>query len=119
MVVKSKLATLGLKDVQEAENGVIAENKLRTGAEIGQPYDLVIADWNMPGGSGLKLLQHLRADAKTKKTRVIMMTGTADRETVQNAIASGVDAFIVKPVEMKILVEKLTAIGLQLTPQNE
>ena len=118
-VVKAKLAKLGLKDVQEAENGTIAENKLRTGAEIGQPFDLVIADWHMPGGSGLNLLRHLRADAKTKKTRVIMMTATAERETVQEAIASGVDAFIVKPVEIEILIEKLASLGFQVTPKDE
>lgn len=94
--------------VHEAENGTVAEAKLQTGLEIGKPYNLMILDWNMPGTTnGLKLLQYVRAHSQLRNIKIIVMTGTAAREVVEAAIKNGADDFVVKPLQSKLLAEKI------------
>lgn len=112
LVVRSMVSKLWPLLVHEAENGTVAEGKLKTALDIDQPYDVVIVDWNMPGSNGLKLLQTMRTKANFKSTVVIVMTATAAREVVEAAIKNGADDFIVKPIDGALLrqkIEKLTA----------
>lgn len=98
-IVIKILHKLGFKDVQEAENGTIAEAKLRNAADIDTPFDLVLLDWNMPSMNGSKLLQYVRANPKLKKIKIIVMTAASAKKTVEEAIRNGADEFVVKPVE--------------------
>lgn len=107
VVVRAILKSLGCKEIQEAEDGSIADGKIRTAVEIGAPFDLVIMDWNMPRTTGAKLLDSIRYAVKTRNTKLIVMTATADRETVEDAIAGGADDFLVKPVTLDAMKEKL------------
>ena len=107
MIVRQSLRKLGCKEIQEAEDGTIAEGKIRTAVEIGACFDLVILDWNMPRTTGAKLLEHLRTFSKTRNMKIIIMTATADRETVESAIQGGANDFLVKPVQIEALKEKI------------
>ncbi len=107
LITKSILQKLGLKSLQEAENGSIAAGKLETAHEIGKPYDIVFMDWNMPSSSGLKLLQIVQKDPKLRQTKIIVMTATSDPSVVEDAIENGASDFIVKPVTIEVVKEKL------------
>jgi two-component system chemotaxis response regulator CheY len=98
LVVRSMVFKLKPLLIHEAENGSVAEAKLKTGIEIGQPYTLVILDWNMPQTNGLKLLQQMRAHAQLKSIKVIVITATAER------------AVVVKPIDEKLLHHKIKAL---------
>jgi two-component system NtrC family response regulator len=72
-----------------------------------RPQDLIVADLNLPGSSGIDLLKKVRADYPD--TVVIIMTGFGTVETAVEAMKSGAYDFIVKPVhpaELKILVSR-------------
>lgn len=107
IVVRAALNRLGIHDVTEAENGSVAEGKMRTALEMGKHFDLAIVDWNMPMNNGLSLLRNIRSSAKLKSCRVIMMTATSEKKIVNEAIIEGVDDFIVKPVLLETLGEKI------------
>jgi two-component system NtrC family response regulator len=69
--------------------------------------DLIIADLNLPGSSGIDLLKKVRVDYPD--TVVIIITGYGTVETAVEAMKSGAYDFIVKPVhpaELKILVSR-------------
>ena len=63
-IVRNLLKELGFSNVHEAEDGVDALNKLRTGH-----FGLVISDWNMQPMTGLDLLKEVRADARDLSQR--------------------------------------------------
>ncbi|MBD0331371.1 MAG: response regulator [Chitinophagaceae bacterium] len=68
---------------------------------------LVLSDINMPGMSGLELLQHIRREFDAPPPRVMMITAYGDIENYQQAIRLGADDFFTKPLDFKLLKEKL------------
>jgi two-component system chemotaxis response regulator CheY len=57
--------------------------------------DVVCLDVVMPKAGGLEVLEQLRTELPD--TAVLMVSGTADRDTVQAAISGGAAGYIVKP----------------------
>lgn len=78
-----------------------------------QSYQLVLADWNLPDGSGLSLLQSIRQHDHS--TPLVMITGRSDRDSVLAARPLGINAYITKPFE----IPKITAYLDQLLPPAE
>ncbi len=107
IIARAALSKLGIKHITEAENGSIAESKLLTSAEMGKSFDLAIIDWNMPMNNGLTLLKHIRSNSKLKFCKVIIMTASSEKKIVEEAINNGVDEFIVKPIALETLRQKI------------
>ncbi len=105
-IVKNLLKQLGFENIDEAEDGNMALNKMK-----GSSYGLVVSDWNMPNMEGIELLRNVRADAALKDTPFLMVTAEAEKEKVIEAIKAGVDNYIVKPFTAEILKEKLEKIA--------
>ena len=57
--------------------------------------DIVCLDNMMPEISGLDVLLEIRA--KLPQTLIVMVTGSADRETVEAAVQGGADGYVIKP----------------------
>lgn len=104
-IVKNILKQLGYENVDEAENGADAFEKVKAGG-----YQFVITDWNMPVMDGLGFLKKVRADANLKSLPVLMVTAEAEKEKVVSAIQAGVNNYIVKPFTAAVLQEKMTKI---------
>ena len=60
-IVRNLLKELGYTNVDEAEDGAIALQKLQAGG-----FEFVVTDWNMPNMDGLTLLQTIRATPNLK-----------------------------------------------------
>lgn len=104
-IEKSLLMQLGFKNIDEAEDGKVALQKLRQGN-----YDFVLTDWNMPNMTGLELVQEIRKDPKLKHLPVLMVTAEAKKENVLAAIKAGVNNYVVKPFMAETLKEKIEKI---------
>jgi two-component system chemotaxis response regulator CheY len=101
-IVRDILAQLGYMNVEEAENGQDALEKLKA-----KKFDLIFLDWNMPVMQGIDVLRELRKMPAYKDTPVIMLTAEAEKEKVITAIQEGVTNYIVKPFKPATLKEKL------------
>lgn len=104
-IVRNLLKELGYTNVDEAEDGVAALQKLNGGN-----FQFVVTDWNMPNMTGIELLKAIRADANLKHLPVLMITAEAKKENIIEAAQSGASGYIVKPFTAATLEEKLGKI---------
>ncbi len=104
-IVRNLLKELGYTNVDEAEDGVVALQKLNSA-----PFDFVVTDWNMPNMDGLTLLQTIRATAGLKHLPVLMVTAEAKKENIIAAAQAGASGYVVKPFTAGTLAEKLEKI---------
>ena len=78
-------------------------------------YCCILTDISMPIMDGLesarRIRQHERAN-RLETTPIIALTGLAGAGIQQDAVASGVDMFLTRPVTLKRLVEALESVGL-------
>ena len=104
-IVRNLLKELGFSNVEEAEDGANALQKLSAG-----DFDFVVSDWNMPNMDGLELLKRIRADDRLKGLPVLMITAEAKKENIIAAAQAGANGYIVKPFTASTLDEKLSKI---------
>src|ERR1035437_2285836 len=81
-------------EIIPAESGEEALEKLS-----GNQVDLVLLDVKMPRMSGFEVLTKLRADKKTRRTPVVMITAHNENEARVKALESGCNDFISKPFD--------------------
>ena len=104
-IVRSLLKELGFTNVEEAEDGQDALNKLRAGN-----FEFVVSDWNMPNLDGLEMLKEIRQDNALKDLPVLMVTAEAKKENIIAAAQAGANGYVVKPFTAATLEEKLNKI---------
>lgn len=75
-----------------------------------QPPDvvLVLSDINMPGMSGLQLLEKIKSEFT--QLQVLMVSAYGDKETTEKAASLGADGFLNKPVDFQMLKDSINQI---------
>ena len=104
-IVRNLLKELGFANVDEAEDGVMALQKLQNDS-----FQFVVTDWNMPNVDGLQLLKAIRGAPTLKHLPVMMITAEAKKENIIAAAQAGANGYIVKPFTAATLAEKLQKI---------
>lgn len=104
-IIKNILKEIGYCNVDEADDGATAFEKLKAGS-----FDFVVTDWNMPNMPGIELLKAIRLDPALKHLPVLMVTAEAAKENVVTAVAAGVNNYIVKPFTAAALKERIDLI---------
>ena len=96
--------------VDTAENGAVAVEKVSTAAP--GSYDLVLMDVQMPIMDGYTATRQIRAldDPALAKIPIIAMTANAFDEDRRNALESGMNGFLSKPIVIGDLVQELHKI---------
>jgi len=67
--------------------------------------DLVLMDIQLPDFDGITALARLRADPQTQKIPVVAVSASVMPDDQQRIVASGFDAFITKPINVKSFIE--------------
>lgn len=96
------LRSLGVT-VDVCDNGV---NALKQISEC--TYDLVLIDENMPGLSGLEIVERIRTKDNPPKT--VIISKNQDSEFIQSVMKTKVDDYLIKPVrfaQLEILINKI------------
>jgi two-component system chemotaxis response regulator CheY len=111
-IVCNLLKESGFTEMEEAEDGKSALNKLRSGK-----FDFVVCDINMPNVNGLEFLAEAKKDAALKHIPILMVTAEARKEDILLAAQLGAAGYVVKPFTKAILEDKviyiLKKLGLQ------
>lgn len=109
MIDKDKRLTDITKDVFEYEgfkiitsnDGEDAMNKIN----IEKDFDLVITDIKMPKKDGFEIVKELRESGNS--IPIIFLTGNSNMITKEKAIQSGVNEYIIKPIDFSKLIERI------------
>ncbi|HYF14640.1 MAG TPA: response regulator [Phycisphaerales bacterium] len=99
-IQRAVLENLGHTEVLEATDGQDAVNKARAFRP-----DLILVDWNMPVMDGLSFVKAWRAT--NKNTPIIMVTRESEKRRVVEAIAAGVNGYVVKPFTPDFLSQRI------------
>ena len=94
LAMEDVLRQCGAPGIVLAEDGASAWHRM-TGDQC---FDLICLDVRMPPPDGLELVARLRAAPALKRVPAMLITSTADRNTVLSATRSDLQGFIVKPV---------------------
>lgn len=106
-LIVQALKVIGLGGVRQAEDG---QSGLK--ACMAKLPDLIVCDIEMAPMDGLEFLKALRRtrSGAVRTIPIVFLTSHNESETVQAAVAAGVDAFIVKPPTLKSLKTRIDAV---------
>lgn len=99
---------------EEAANGADALTLLRGGGS----FDFVLVDINMPVMDGLAFVREVRGNDELAHLPVIMVSTEIDMERIAEALEAGASEYIMKPISLEVLVDKLKLLGLEVGGQN-
>lgn len=93
-------SSIGIDYVDCAKNGIEALKFVKQTAP-----DILLTDIRLPGMDGLELAENVTR--LYPKTRILLLSGYADFSYAKQAISIGVDEYLVKPVNINDLIEKI------------
>jgi two-component system phosphate regulon response regulator PhoB len=102
---------------QNGFNSVEACDIKQAKENIVEPYpDLILLDWMLPGGTGVKLAQTLKQNEFTRNIPIIMLTARADEDDKVKGLDAGVDDYVTKPFSPKELIARIKAVIRRVSP---
>jgi two-component system chemotaxis response regulator CheY len=110
--LKYILQHMGYQHISEANDGGEALRLLSK-----NQFDLVIIDWSLPSVSGVAITRWMRLKDTYRETPIIMVTTKDQPEDVLIAVESGVNEYVLKPLDKDILKTKINkAMGKRHMP---
>ncbi len=106
-IIKKVLSDLGYHNIVEAVDGHNAFQLMAEAAKQSEPFEFIIADWNMPNMSGLDLLKKCRTEEPFRKIPFMMVTAESEQTQILEALKVGVTEYVIKPFSAAKLKEKL------------
>lgn len=105
-LIKSILRTVAVAEIRDVSDGREALAQLRQFRP-----DFALVDINMKPMGGIEFVQTLRmsddSDAVPKDLPIVMVTGVEDQSAILEAIRSGADSVVPKPIMPKTLLERI------------
>lgn len=106
------------EDGQEALDYLLCE-----GAHTGRNPDklpmLILLDLKLPKVDGLEVLQRIRAEERTKRIPVVVLTSSTEHEDLARSYDLGVNSFVRKPIDFTQFIEAVKQLGLYWLVLNE
>jgi PAS domain S-box-containing protein len=106
-ILQEQIASWGMRN-SDFESGVDAIAALRHAKSEGDPFRIVLLDYQMPGMDGLAVAAAVRADRDIGDTAIIMLTSAGSWKEMQHTKTSLLDACLTKPVRQSHLLNTLT-----------
>ena len=96
--------------VETAQEGVEALTKIKLAQDSGEPYDLILLDYLMPGMNGQEFAELLTQTASIDSPQIIMLS-SCDQPVSTAALGEiGIDSYLVKPVRERRLFDTIVRV---------
>ena len=113
-----------MKHVAVARDGVEALDYLfgtgaHAGRDIGDQPTVVLLDLKLPKLDGLEVLRRLRADDRTRRLPIVILTSSKEEQDLMSSYNHGVNSYIRKPLDFNQFTEAVRQLGLYWLAFNE
>ncbi len=85
-------------EVSDVASGKAALDEIRSAANTGKPYDIVLLDWRMPGMDGIETAKAIRELPLNPLPHMVMVTAYGREEVLKEAAFAGLEDVLIKPV---------------------
>jgi two-component system response regulator len=106
------------EDGQEALDYLFGTGMYATRDSARQPT-LILLDLKLPKVDGLEVLRHIRADSRTKRLPVVILTSSKAQQDILASYDLGANSYIQKPVDFLQFAEAIKNLGLYWLVLNE
>ena len=100
-----------VKDGEEALEFIFANGRYSE-REIQDLPKLVLLDLRMPKVDGMEVLRWIKADERTSKIPIVVLTSSKEDEDIVESYNLGVNSYVSKPVEFDEFTEAVSTLGL-------
>ncbi len=101
---------LHIDDGAEAVDFILERGKYSGG--ISSRPKLILLDIKLPKVDGIEILRHLKANEKTKKIPVVILTSSKENQDIQTCYDLGANSYIVKPVDFDSFAQAVADVGM-------
>ncbi|KXF82578.1 response regulator [Enterovibrio coralii] len=85
----------------------------------GEPYDLILLDWHMPGKKGFHLLEKLNKDLSPKDTPLVIVISAFDKSKIESEKGPGkIDGYLHKPISASVMFDTIMEVMGQNLPKT-
>jgi two-component system response regulator len=105
-------------DGQEALDYLFSENG-QAGKDAAARPHIVLLDLNLPKISGLEVLRRMRADERTRRIPVVVLTTSVEERDIIDSYDLGANSYVRKPVDFAQFLEAAKQLGLYWLVFNE
>jgi CheY-like chemotaxis protein len=100
-----------VKDGEEALEFIFASGRYSR-REVQDLPKLVLLDLRMPKVDGMEVLRKIKADPRTNKIPIVVLTSSKEDEDIVESYNLGVNSYVSKPVEFEEFTEAVSTLGL-------
>jgi CheY-like chemotaxis protein len=80
---------------------------------------VVLLDLKLPKVDGLEVLRRIKADPRTRKIPVVVLTTSRNERHIAEAYQLGVNSYVVKPIDLEQFCEVMRQVGMYWVLLNE
>jgi two-component system response regulator len=107
-----------LDDGEQAMNFIFSEGEYSSNINPPSPK-LILLDINLPKINGLDILRRVKADPRTQKIPIVLLTSSREESDIMESYKLGANSYIVKPVDFNSFSQAIQEMGMYWLVLNE
>lgn len=75
-------------------------------------FEVALVDWDKPRMNGMDFVRHVKKDPRWQNMKLVMVTAHVNPDDIMDALTTGADDYLMKPVSSEMIEDKFRILGL-------